>query len=225
MKKTICAAIFAVSVMSYNSYADEKKYNFTSDWFSLNIPIWSKQKLMLDGLPGKRCLEVGSYEGRSTIWLAENYCNGKGSTIDAVDTWEGSIEHSAKQKEGIYERFKSNLAPFIKEKRVIINKGPSIDILMRFIQEVRAGKREKYDFVYIDASHIAKDVLIDAVLSWELLKIGGLMYFDDYPWGVTGPNSPKVSIDGFLAAYSTMYEVLEQGYQVHLKKIAEVPKP
>jgi hypothetical protein len=33
-----------------------------------------------------------------------------------------------------------------------------------------------------DGSHRARDVLEDAVLSWPLLKVGGIMLFDDYLW-------------------------------------------
>ena len=36
------------------------------------------------------------------------------------------------------------------------------------------------DLIYIDGSHLAKDVLSDAILSWKLLKPSGVMIFDDY---------------------------------------------
>jgi len=39
-----------------------------------------------------------------------------------------------------------------------------------------------YDIVYIDGSHVANDVLQDAVLVWQLVKVGGFMIFDDYPF-------------------------------------------
>jgi len=195
---------------------------FTSDWFSANIKNWDKNKVLLKDIPNKRCLEIGAYEGRSTIYIVENYCNGKGSTIDVLDTWKGSLkEYSEKENEGIYERFMKNLSPYMKDNRITINKGKSIDTLLRFVQEVRAGQREKYDFVYIDGSHVAKDVLIDTVLSWELLKNGGLMYFDDYQYAAgtkAAPSRPEAAIDGFLECYDGTYKILHKGYQVHLQK-------
>ena len=39
---------------------------------------------------------------------------------------------------------------------------------------------ESYDLVYLDGSHMAADVLEDAVLSFPLLKPGGILIFDDY---------------------------------------------
>ena len=85
--------------------------------------------------------------------------------VDSVDTWEGSMEHNATNKKDLYNRYVNNLKPYIEAKKVNIYRGLSSDILIKFAQEVRDGKREKYDFIYIDASHLAKDVLMDAVLS------------------------------------------------------------
>ena len=41
-----------------------------------------------------------------------------------------------------------------------------------------------FDFIYIDGSHIAKDVLTDACMAWPLLMPKGLMVFDDYMWEI-----------------------------------------
>lgn len=39
--------------------------NFTTDWFTNNIKTWDNYKLDLKNKPNKKCLEVGSWEGRS----------------------------------------------------------------------------------------------------------------------------------------------------------------
>ncbi len=44
-------------------------------------------------------------------------------------------------------------------------------------------KRNKFDFIYVDASHKAIDVLHDGVMSFQILKPGGSIIFDDYKWG------------------------------------------
>ena len=69
--------------------------NFTSDWFSHNIPDWDKYKPMFYDKEDMHCLEIGAWEGRSTLYIAQNYCNGKGSQFDSIDTWGGSMEHKA----------------------------------------------------------------------------------------------------------------------------------
>ncbi|MFN7038769.1 MAG: class I SAM-dependent methyltransferase [Alphaproteobacteria bacterium] len=233
MLKKLSVISFLVLFTFSNTYADDKKFN--EDWFSHNIKVWDNYKSQFNGLPNKRCLEIGSYEGRSSIYMAENFCNGKGSYIDAVDPWDESLEnlndkiaelHKKFIYKGLYERFKDNLKDYIAEGRVNAHRGKSADILLKLIQEVKEGKREKYDLIYIDGSHSAKDVLVDAVLAWELLKNDGLMLFDDYKWTMftdTPWLNPTVAIDGFLNSYDTMYEVLHKDYQLHIRKLGDIP--
>ena len=78
----------------------------------------------------------------------------------------------------------------------------------------------RYDFVSIDGSHEAADVLSDAVLSWPLVKQGGLVCFDDYEWWIdTAPErSPKLAIDAFIATMRGRCELVRKGYQVWICK-------
>jgi len=39
-----------------------------------------------------------------------------------------------------------------------------------------------FDLAFIDGSHVARDVLTDALLLWPYIKPGGYMVFDDYEW-------------------------------------------
>lgn len=222
-KKFICIAVFLACFA--NAKEDEGTKKFTNNWFGNVVKTWEPYIKDFKGQPNKRCLEVGSYEGRSTIFMAENFCNGEGSFIDAVDTWKGALDQKNEPLEGLYERFTNNLSKEIKSNRVKINKGPSFDILMQMAQEIKSGKREKYDLIYIDGSHVAKDVIIDAVLAWELLKIDGILMFDDYGGGGSWPEYfiPRPAVDAFLKCYETTYVVLHKEYQVHLKKIKEEP--
>ena len=41
-----------------------------------------------------------------------------------------------------------------------------------------------FDLIYIDGSHSAKDVLLDSLLAWRLLRPGGAMVWDDYEWAL-----------------------------------------
>jgi hypothetical protein len=171
-----------------------------------------------------RCLEIGSFEGRSTIYTAENYCNGKGSYIDALDLWGTYPGYTRVHQRSLYDHFVSNLQNHIEDQRVHIHRGYSFDSLMKIVQEVRAGTKDKYNFIYVDASHTAKDALMDAVLSWEVLQISGVMIFDDYDYSTVNSHvvmSPKIAVDGFLEIYACMYEVLHKGYQVHIKKTSD----
>lgn len=219
-----------------SSFAEDKvidehsnsKANFTVDWFSMRIPQWDKYRAELYNKPNKRCLEIGSFEGRATIYIAENLCNGDSSYTDAIDTWNGSIEHQNSHLiTNLYDRFTHNTKSHIQSGKIIPHRGESIYVLSKFIQEVKEGKREKYDLIYVDASHEAKDVLVDASLSWNLLRVGGIMVFDDYYFGdPKKPNMrPRPAIDGFLNSHVTLYVVMHHDWQVHIRKIKDSNDP
>jgi hypothetical protein len=68
---------------------------------------------------------------------------------------------------------------------------------------VAAGKQGYFDFIYVDGSHQAPDVLADAFLSFRLLRENGVIAFDDYLWqealpdGIDSIRCPKLAIDAF----------------------------
>jgi hypothetical protein len=83
------------------------------------------------------------------------------------------------------------------------------------------------DLVYVDGSHAAPDVLADAVLSWPLLKTGGIMIFDDYLWGQDPrpEHCPRLAIDGFLSFHRGWFDVLHAEYQIAVRKRATYVQP
>jgi hypothetical protein len=65
------------------------------------------------------------------------------------------------------------------------------------------------------------NVLRDAVLSFEILKPGGIMVFDDYSWRVMPRDidCPKIAIDAFVACYADHLEFLGKGSQYAIRKL------
>jgi predicted O-methyltransferase YrrM len=196
------------------------KYIFSTDWFSHNIPIWEQCLSKYKDMGDMHFLEIGCFEGRSTVWLLENILTNKSSKITCIDTFEGSIEHHIHHEyrrflPTLFDIFCNNIVHFAD--KVIIKQGKSQDILK--------GLNDKYDFIYIDGDHTATAVMEDAVLSFALLQPGGIMIFDDYLWGVdlANPdkinlNIPKNAIDCFLRIYSDKIKVLYIDYQVIIEK-------
>ncbi len=180
---------------------------FTKDWFTHNIPAW--ESLLEKTIP-KRALEVGSYEGRSACWLIENcpflvslYC---------IDVWlDADVER----------RFDENTHG--KHDHLVKCKGRSVFKLAELV----ATMPNSFDFIYIDGSHTAPDTLTDAVLALQLLKVGGILIFDDYLWSEDGRMnpllSPKMGIDAFTNVYSQQIGVLRglPLYQLYLQKVSE----
>lgn len=118
--------------------------------------------------------------------------------------------------DGAYERlFDSNLSAF--QSRVKKIKALSQDGL-------RTLAPKSFDFIYIDGSHVAKDVFIDTALSWDLLKPEGFIIFGDYNWtGRAGHNYgtrriPKAALDKFLMVFEPYLEIEHKDYQLIVRK-------
>lgn len=203
------------------------KYTFTSDWFSRHIPLWKERLAGLAGKPNLRALEVGSYEGRSAVWLLENILTVPDSRLTCVDTFEMNdefreiferrkiaISHDA-DIEGMFD---TNIRATGVEKKVTKLKGRSDEVL-------RTIPLDSFDIVYIDGSHTARNVLTDAVLCWNLLKINGIMIFDDYRWNVFPEDilrSPQPAIDAFLHCFDGEFVLMERDRQVMLRKTRNI---
>jgi hypothetical protein len=186
---------------------------FTADWLLGHTPRWETIMRELEGR-GARLLEIGSYEGLSAcylLWRLED------ATITCVDTFEGSLEHEGDHvQSGMLETiFDANVA-LVDATRVNKRVGDSRRVLL----ELLAGE-ERFDFVYVDGSHLALDVLIDAAFTWRLLNVGGFLLFDDYRWSNLGDDPllrPGPAIDVFLALVDGRYELVFRGWQLALRK-------
>jgi Methyltransferase domain len=184
---------------------------------------WNK---WLGKFKGVKCqgLEVGCYEGRGTLWFIENICTHPDSTMSVVDWFKGGDEHRAAGLNcNTRALFDDNLRPHNlagtrKLSDVIDEKS---DKGLRILLEAADISDEfRYDFIYIDGSHNACDVLSDAVLCWPLLRAGGILIFDDFLWRFQGPlTEPMMAIDAFLRCYEGKYKLLFKGWQVALEKI------
>jgi predicted O-methyltransferase YrrM len=186
---------------------------FTQDWFTPNIPNWTKLLAELRGRARVRALEIGSFEGRSACWLLENILTGPGARLDCVDTFTGAVEQRVGfDTHGIRARFDANIAQW--REQVTVHLGESGDVL-RVLSD-------SYDFIYIDGSHLAPDVLSDAVLAWRLLKPGGIMIFDDFLWDLLPrpEQRPGIAIRSFLLCHAGWFDLLRVDGQVAIRKRA-----
>lgn len=183
---------------------------FTQDWFSYHVPLWERLLAPLAGQP-VQALEVGVFEGRSTVWLLDHVLTHPEATLTWVDTFAGGADHAGMDLTGLEGRFRANTARFGAKVRGRV--GRSWDVL-------RDMTGERFDLVYIDGSHAAADVLADAVLAWRLLKVGGLMGFDDYGWRQhpAPGHCPAPGVDGFLWAMRGHFAEVHRGYQVWVRK-------
>ena len=168
-------------------------FDQNKDWFTHNITQLKKVLVEPDKI--RFIVEIGNLEGRSTIWLAD---------------------HCAKAK------IISNL---VTRRRLLknISEHPRCDdIDLKFGKSEHELKRISYgvaDFIYIDGSHEAEDVLLDGLLCWKLLKKGGIMVFDDY--GLEEPlgykkYKPSIGIDAFLSVVDC--KIIHKEWQFVIQK-------
>lgn len=195
-------------------------YKFSSFWFEQCCYYWPRvfEYLEWNNQDPKIILEVGSFEGQSTCWILQNLVNHPDSRVYCLDTFEGGEEHQQRDLESLFERFMHNVSLTGKENLVEVLVGESRYSLCDLI-----SNHLSCDFIYIDGSHRAQDVLADGVLAWMLLKVGGIMIFDDYVWSLKSRDIlsiPKLAIDSFVNCHLQEIELLNTGHnhQVCLRR-------
>ena len=177
-----------------------ENYSFSTNWTDQYSDLW-KHFIPKDI---SSVLEIGNWEGRSTIWFADYFDQAQITSIDP-------------SKCGNRHTLLSNISksPNVSRIKLIFEK--SEDALPHL-------SKNSFDFIYIDGNHNASNVLLDGLLSFNLLKKDGVLIFDDYNWSgedrfgnysFTGI-LPKESIDHFISIMDC--EVLHLGYQAVIKK-------
>jgi predicted O-methyltransferase YrrM len=194
---------YAVASLPETQYQKEpERFSFTTDWFCGNEKHFSRYLTHLVDMPCQ-ILEIGSYEGRATVWLLENIATHPQAAVTCIDLKEQLS-------------FRQNILATRSPEKVRLQTGHSRDLLRSF-------PANTFDFIYVDGGHGTVEVLEDAVLSFLLLKRSGIMAFDDYKWKNPAAldGIPKPAIKAFLSIYKHKITVLMKGYQVWIRKDAD----
>jgi SAM-dependent methyltransferase len=183
---------------------------FRELWSDRNIVPWSVTfSTIFNRAEPVRILEIGSWEGRSTLFLLTYFTQGH---LTAVDTWAGITEgyqyDATPDWRDLEARFDGNVAPCAT--RLTKRKGSSLHVLPQLL-----GEQQKFDVIYADGSHLADDVLTDGISAWRLLKQGGVLIFDDF-LGNFYPRAranPWWAIKLLLKYHAGEYNILSVNYQ------------
>jgi hypothetical protein len=178
-----------------------ESYQFHADYFSPHIENWTVDLDLLVKRRNNQILEIGSFEGFSTCWLLEHLIRGNKARITCVDFFDKVY----------FPAFKANITKTGKRSQVRIKRGHSRDILRKLTGDA-------FDFIYIDGSHLAADAIEDMVLSWPLLKDGGIMILDDYDSVDEAEISMRDVVDFFLRCHEGQFDLIRKGYQVTVRK-------
>jgi predicted O-methyltransferase YrrM len=193
--------------------------HFTSDWFSAHVPAWRSifEAIQWNPSDRKTVIEIGAFEGRSSLWILENLLGHSESVLYCVDTFpdrDNPASYGA--------RFDANINGSTHGSKARPFAGTSFAFLKDFV-----ARGDQADFIYLDGSHQAVDVLEDLVFCFRALKPGGLLICDDYLGGSTGPDallsSPKLAIDLFTTVYRRHIQIIPRQplYQLAMLKTVE----
>jgi len=206
--------------MKSNPSKKNEKHGNILNW-THDVPPGTKQTFekVLTLLPSKsKILEIGVYTGISITEILKRVSE---SVATVIDSWEDYYEHDNSIKvdtpflkaSEVEKMFYENTVS-IKD-RITVRKGKSSDKLLELLK-----LNETFNFIYVDASHRCLDVYLDAMIAWKLLKIGGIIAFDDYRFNMGDIlNSPYNAIEEFKKKYSEDFILIAEDYRVYLKKI------
>ncbi len=183
-----------------------RNYQFTHDWFTHNIATWESQLQTYVNQP-VHGLEIGSFEGMSACWLLDHLLTHPQAKLTCIDLF-------------FQESFEANLRLTGSAQKLIKHIGDSHQVLAKLPSET-------YDFIYIDGCHLAEHVRRDAELAWRLLKVGGILIFDDYQWIDSSHPGQETyrGINAFLEAAKQQLVIIHQDYQVMVRKLKLPKKP
>ncbi len=209
-------------------------YNFTNNWFEITgRGPWDS---LIPQINPTRILEIGSYEGASTCYLIEKLATSKEIELHCIDTWEGGEEHKSADvnMSDVETRFHHNTKIAMNKAKKNVQLVPHKEFSdVALSKLITKGKEGYFDFIYIDGSHQAPDVLFDALLSFKLLKKNGVIAFDDYlwqeqlpqeklPYGTDPIRCPKIAIDAFTNIYCRKLRIISIPlHQLYVQKISD----
>ena len=203
--------------ISYDKYVSLfGPYTFTYDWSN---PAIENAKMILK--EPKNVLEIGTFEGRFAIWLAETYkCN-----VTTIDPFDGDVYGVSQTLfDEAYKNCINNLKKCKEEIKFIHKKS---------YEALHDLKDERFDFIYIDGSHKSQEVLEDLVMSYRLLNKDGIIMLDDSVYWKARKHitnelihdvteSPRMAVDNFIHIHWKNIQVLKlaNNYQTAFKKLS-----
>lgn len=193
------------------------KVYFSESWFLANL---NEFNYIIKSYPNiKNILEIGTYEGRSALYLLENYSQASITIIDPfVNTGR---EYETKFNKKCYKIFKHNIKKYSSRVKLYVNY--SNNILPKLI-----NNSNSYDLIYIDGSHFPNQVIKDLINSDRLLKINGILMLDDYKYYAAYPDLlyttpfPAIKIFFNKLGYKKYYKIIYIKYSIAFQKIAEL---
>jgi tetratricopeptide (TPR) repeat protein len=168
-------------------------------WFLAHIANWRKHLAPAMGQIGQ-ALEIGCMEGLSTIWTVEHLLAPAGGIV---------VNDLA-----FRPNFLDNLRNAGFDHRAMLRPGTSALVLPQLAPA-------SFDFVYVDGDHRPSGAFRDAVNALAVVRDGGYIVLDDF-----GKENEQtaVGLGLFLKIFADQLEILDQSYQVFLRRRTPAPR-
>lgn len=186
-----------------------KNYKYTQTWF-LGSEIKNALAMYLDKTKDLRMLEIGCFEGLSSVFFADNFIDSPNSSLTCVDPFLTSPDNDHEQflLNNEEMNFDFNISACKNTNKITIHKITS-DIFF-------LNNSLTYNFIYIDGCHKPDFIMRDMENSFKFLEPDGVMWMDDYGGG--DGIQIKNTMNDFLGKYKGQYELIHRGYQLAIKK-------
>jgi hypothetical protein len=186
----------------------QKGYKFTSDWFHGGIKYDIMANIDINPADEIHILEIGAYEGKSSVWFMDTFLEHPDSSITIVDPFLYG-DTTTNVTMDTFINFNDNIVNSRYFEKAIFFQEKSCDILPSLI-----AQKKQFDIIFIDGSHLKKDVTRDIVLC-DFLSCRYII-LDDY----NNRNNTDVKdvVDFFLNIANGEYEVVHDRYQIILRK-------
>ena len=148
---------------------NSKNFFIYPDWFSNNINVWKKFLIHISNF---NYLEIGTFEGRSAIFVSElNNCE----KIVCVDPYVdyNEVEQNDFNMSDVYESVNQKFKQ-IKNKDIKLIKETSDNFFLK--------NKESFKVIYIDGYHKYENVKRDFINAMNCLDDGGILICDDFLW-------------------------------------------
>ena len=184
-------------------------YKYTKTWF-IQCELRYNVAKYLDLSKENRILEIGCYEGLSSVFFADNFIDDQNSSLTCVDPFLtiDNNDHSLLLQNGEELNFDYNISICKNRDKITVHKITS--------DEFFEHNNTTYNFIYIDGCHETEFINRDMENSFAFLEKGGIMWMDDYG-GCDGVNI-KNTMNDFLEKYKGQYESIYKGNQLAIRK-------
>lgn len=192
-----------------------KDFQFTRKWFRLRNQTTFSTFLpkQFDGSKPINLIQIGVFEAMDLVWQLQNTAKHPDSRVLAIDPWMRTTKIDQDEMNAVHNRAKHNLRHW--KDQVKIERSFSENVLTQALKTpvliggktIKAGE---WDLIVIDGDHDADPVLMDALLSLELCKVGGLLVFDDVRNRIQKKDHVQAGLNRFIETHGDCVELAWQ---------------